>query len=85
MELRVESGVDLRFAWEPADVLGAEVQALDATGAVLCEDRLGRDDSIAVPRGAVRLLARDDAGRSAEVPLALIPGVLEQSVTVELQ
>jgi len=84
-ELRVESGLLLKFAWSPEDVAGGEVQLFDASGALVCEDRLGRYDAITVPRSAVRLRARSDDGRSADVALELSAGAAEQSVSVELK
>jgi RNA polymerase sigma-70 factor (ECF subfamily) len=85
VELHIASGVYLKFDWMPADVTGVEIQALDVSGVVLCEDSLGRNDSIAVPRNAVLLRARDDQGRTAEVPLSLLAVQPEFPVTIELK
>jgi RNA polymerase sigma factor (sigma-70 family) len=84
-ELRVESGILLKLAWSPENVAGAEVQLFDAAGALVCEDRLGRYDAIVVPRGASRLHARADDGRTADVALVQLTGAAEQTVTVDLK
>lgn len=85
VDLRVEAGVRLDFAWTPDDLLGADVQLFGASGAIVCEERLGRHDSLMVPAHSVRLLARDGAGRSADVPLALAGGAAVLELAVELK
>ena len=75
----------LRVALDGARDYGAEVQLFDASGSLVCEDRLGRYDAIVVPRSASRLRARADDGRTADVALVQVMVAAELSVPVELK
>ncbi|HVS08887.1 MAG TPA: sigma-70 family RNA polymerase sigma factor [Planctomycetota bacterium] len=85
VELRVESGVPVSIEFTPADTEKIDLQVLDAAGATLWENRVGRQAKLVLPPAAAVVVATDSKGRSARAEVAARPANPESSWTIELR